>query len=139
MVSAETIKELIAKQLNKPVAEITEDKEGIEQIKDGRLKTVSIGVIAHDVRCSICGEQVEIIDEYGNTACGHSKGNVYDDQVCYWKIYKMEAKELHSRLSQTYTGYECIIKNIYDKINELEKTDLECFASVCCFRPSVCR
>ena len=70
------------------------DKEGIEQIKDGRLKTVSIGVIAHDVRCSICGEQVEIIDEYGNTACGHNKGNVYDDQVCYWKIYKMEAKEL---------------------------------------------
>lgn len=70
------------------------DKEGIEQIKDGRLKTVSIGVIAHDVRCSICGEQVEIIDEYGNTDCGHSKGNVYDDQVCYWKIYKMEAKEL---------------------------------------------
>lgn len=70
------------------------DKEGIEQIKDGRLKTVSIGVIAHDVRCSICGEQVEIIDEDGNTACGHNKGNVYDDQVCYWKIYKMEAKEL---------------------------------------------
>ena len=70
------------------------DKEGIEQIKDGRLKTVSIGVIAHDVRCSICGEQVEITDEYGNTACGHNKGNVYDEQVCYWKIYKMEAKEL---------------------------------------------
>ena len=70
------------------------DKEGIEQIKDGRLKTVSIGVIAHDVRCSICGEQVEIIDEYGNTACGHNKGNIYDEQVCYWKIYKMEAKEL---------------------------------------------
>lgn len=70
------------------------DKEGIEQIKDGRLKTVSIGVIAHDVRCSICGEQVEIVDEYGNTACGHNKGNIYDDQVCYWKIYKMEAKEL---------------------------------------------
>lgn len=70
------------------------DKDGKEQIKDGRLKTVSIGVIAHDVRCSICGEQVEIIDEDGNTACGHSKGNVYDDQVCYWKIYKMEAKEL---------------------------------------------
>lgn len=70
------------------------DKEGIEQIKDGRLKTVSIGVIAHDVRCSICGEQVEVVDEYGNTSCGHNRGNVYDDQVCYWKIYKMEAKEL---------------------------------------------
>lgn len=70
------------------------DKDGIEQIKDGRLKTVSIGVIAHDVRCSICGEQIEIIDEEGNTACGHARGASYDDQVCYWKIYKMEAKEL---------------------------------------------
>ena len=70
------------------------DKEGIEQIKDGRLETVSIGVIAHDVRCSICGEQVEIIDEEGNTSCGHTRGNVYDGETCYWQIYKMEAKEL---------------------------------------------
>lgn len=69
------------------------DKEGIEQIKDGRLKTVSIGVIAHDVRCSICGEQVEL-DEDGYPECGHFKGEVYDNEVCYWKIYKMEAKEL---------------------------------------------
>lgn len=69
------------------------DKEGIEQIKDGRLKTVSIGVIAHDVRCSICGKQVEL-DEDGYPECGHLKGGVYDDEVCYWKIYKMEAKEL---------------------------------------------
>ena len=69
------------------------DKEGIEQIKDGRLKTVSIGVIAHDVRCSICGQQVEL-DEDGYPECGHFKGGVYDNEVCYWKIYKMEAKEL---------------------------------------------
>lgn len=82
---------------NTPALEFTcnvPDKQGIEEIKDGRLNTVSIGVIAHDVRCSICGEQVEIIDEYGNTACGHNKGSVYDNEVCYWKIYKMEAKEL---------------------------------------------
>lgn len=70
------------------------DKEGMEQILDGRLKTVSIGVIAHDVRCSICGEQVEIIDEYGSTACGHDKGQVYGGKICYWEIHKMEAKEL---------------------------------------------
>nr|DAU23764.1 MAG TPA: serine protease [Caudoviricetes sp.] len=69
------------------------DKEGIEQIKDGRLKTVSIGVIAHDVRCSICGEQVEL-NEDGYPECGHLKGEVYNNEVCYWKIYKMEAKEL---------------------------------------------
>lgn len=69
------------------------DKEGIEQIQDGRLKTVSIGVIAHDVRCSICGEQVEI-NEDGYPVCGHFKGEVYNNEICYWKIYKMEAKEL---------------------------------------------
>lgn len=69
------------------------DKDGKEQIQDGRLKTVSIGVIAHDVRCSICGEQVQL-DENGYPECGHMRGNVYDEQVCYWKIYKMEAKEL---------------------------------------------
>ena len=33
------------------------DKEGKEEILDGRLKTVSVGVIAKDVRCSICGAQ----------------------------------------------------------------------------------
>lgn len=70
------------------------DKDGIEQIKDGRLKTVSIGVIAHDVRCSCCGQQVEIIDDEGNIACGHVRGESYDGEICYWKIYKMEAKEL---------------------------------------------
>lgn len=69
------------------------DKDGKEQILDGRLKTTSIGVIAHDVRCSICGEQIEL-DEDGVPTCGHSRGEVYDGQVCYWKIYKMEAKEL---------------------------------------------
>ena len=70
------------------------DKDGKEQIQDGRLKTVSIGVIAHDVRCSICGQQVEL-DENGYPECGHVRGATYEDnEVCYWQIYKMEAKEL---------------------------------------------
>lgn len=69
------------------------DKEGKEQILDGRLKTVSIGVIAHDVRCSVCGEQIEL-DEYGSSVCGHDRGSEYEGEICYWMIYKMEAKEL---------------------------------------------
>ena len=69
------------------------DKDGKEQILDGRLKTVSIGVIAHDVRCSICGEQIEL-DEYGQSACGHNRSEEYEGETCYWMIYKMEAKEL---------------------------------------------
>ena len=65
------------------------DEEGKKGVKDGRLKTVSIGVIAHDVRCSICGH---VISEYGE--CEHERGMEYDGEVCYWMIHKMEAKEL---------------------------------------------
>lgn len=69
------------------------DKDGIEQIKDGRLKTVSVGVTAHDVRCSICGAQVEL-DSNGYATCGHDRGNEYDGKTCYWEVHEMEAKEL---------------------------------------------
>lgn len=65
------------------------DEEGKKGVKDGRLKTTSIGVIAHDVRCSICGH---VISEYGE--CEHERGMSYDGQVCYWMVHKMEAKEL---------------------------------------------
>ena len=65
------------------------DDDGKKGVKDGRLKTVSIGVIAHDVRCSICGHN---ISEYGE--CEHERGVEYDDKVCYWVIHSMEAKEL---------------------------------------------
>lgn len=65
------------------------DEEGKKGVKDGRFKTVSIGVIAHDVRCSICGH---VISEYGE--CEHERGAVYDGKTCYWMIYDMEAKEL---------------------------------------------
>ena len=34
-------------------------KEGLEGINNGSLSTVSVGLIAHDVRCSICGKQIE--------------------------------------------------------------------------------
>ena len=65
------------------------DEEGMKGVKDGRFKTVSIGVIAHDVRCSICGHS---ISEYGE--CEHERGASYDGEICYWMIHRMEAKEL---------------------------------------------
>jgi hypothetical protein len=65
------------------------DKEGKEQVEDGRLNTVSIGVIVHDARCSICGHNIA-----ENGPCEHERGVKYDGKVCYWIIYKMEAKEL---------------------------------------------
>jgi hypothetical protein len=65
------------------------DKEGKEGVLDGRLKTVSIGVIVSDCRCSICGTNIAEDGE-----CDHDRGAVYDGETCYWDIYSMEAKEL---------------------------------------------
>lgn len=70
------------------------DPEGIKGIKDGRLKTVSVGVIAHDARCSICGKPIELDENGVNISCQHIRGEEYDGETCYWDIYDMEAKEL---------------------------------------------
>lgn len=66
------------------------DKDGAQQVRDGRLLTTSIGVIAHDIRCSCCGYQ--ITDENG--CPDHVRGGIYDGEYAYWDIYDMEAKEL---------------------------------------------
>lgn len=64
------------------------------QVLDGTNETVSIGIIAHDVRCSICGHQIA---EHGPCP-DHDRGQVYGkgktQETCYWDIYSMEAKEL---------------------------------------------
>ena len=65
------------------------DEDGKKGIKNGTLSTVSIGVIAHDLRCSICGTNLA---EEG--MCEHEKGEVYDNKLCYWIINKMEPKEV---------------------------------------------
>ena len=65
------------------------DDEGKKGIKNGTLSTVSIGVIAHDLRCSICGTNLA---EEG--LCEHEKGETYDGKLCYWIINKMEPKEV---------------------------------------------
>ncbi|MEG1494723.1 MAG: hypothetical protein RR406_00265 [Bacilli bacterium] len=69
------------------------DEEGKKGIKNGTLSTVSIGVIAHDLRCSICGTNLA---EEG--MCEHEKGEFYDiddkQKLCYWIIEKMEPKEV---------------------------------------------
>lgn len=65
------------------------DEEGKKGIKNGTLSTVSIGVIAHDLRCSICGTNLA---EEG--MCEHEKGETYDGKLCYWIINKMEPKEV---------------------------------------------
>lgn len=60
-------------------------------IKDGILKTVSIGVNATDVRCSICHAQIA---GSADEMCEHIRGEQYDGQTCYWDIYEFSPKEL---------------------------------------------
>ena len=60
-----------------------------DDVKSGLLETTSIGVIAHDVRCSICGQQLA-----SGETCDHERGMTYGGETCYWDIYSMEAKEL---------------------------------------------
>ena len=65
------------------------DENGIKGIKNGTLSTVSIGAIAHDLRCSICGTNLA---EEG--LCEHEKGEIYNNKKCYWIVNKIEPKEV---------------------------------------------
>lgn len=65
------------------------DEEGKKGIKNGTLATVSIGAIAHDIRCSICG--INLVEE---GMCEHDKGEVYNNKRCYWIVNKIEPKEV---------------------------------------------
>ena len=64
------------------------DEDGVKGIKNGTLSTVSIGAVAYDVTCSICGANVAECD------CGHKKGRIYDGELCYWTINSMEPREV---------------------------------------------
>jgi hypothetical protein len=58
-------------------------------VQTGLLQTVSIGVMSKDVRCSICGQNIA---EDG--PCEHERGQIYENETCYWDIYDIEPKEL---------------------------------------------
>ena len=66
------------------------DEDGKKQVKDSRLLTTSIGVVGHDVRCSICGHQVA---DYGPCE-NHERGQKYADSVAFWDVYNFEGKEI---------------------------------------------
>lgn len=58
-------------------------------VKSGLLETTSIGIIAHSVKCSICGQELA-----NGESCEHERGAIYNGETCYWDIHEMEAKEL---------------------------------------------
>ncbi len=68
------------------------DEKAAKDVESRILDTVSIGVEANDVRCSICGSH--IIDAKEGCPEGHARGESYDGQVCCWDVYDIEPKEL---------------------------------------------
>lgn len=64
-----------------PALELTTnigDEEGKKGVKNGTLATVSIGAIAHDIECSICGQNL-----VKDGLCEHDRGEIYDNKRCY--------------------------------------------------------
>ena len=83
-----------AGQFGKPCVELTleiSDKEAIEKVKDGRYVTVSIGTTAKSVLCSICG--TDLVEE-GIFGCEHTRGQTYDDRLCYWVVKDISNEEV---------------------------------------------
>lgn len=68
------------------------DEKAAKDVESRILDTVSIGVEANDVRCSVCGHPITNAKE----GCpeGHIRGESYDGQVCCWDVYDIEPKEL---------------------------------------------
>lgn len=74
------------------IPEIT-DKGAIKKILTGQFLTVSVGVEAERVECSICG--VDLLED----ECEHIKGKMYTidgkkQKMCYWKIGPLQFDEL---------------------------------------------
>ena len=68
------------------------DKKAEYEVENRLLETVSIGVSANDVRCSVCGAPILSAEE--GCPNGHVRGGNYDGDTCYWDIYNIEPKEL---------------------------------------------
>lgn len=68
------------------------DQEAAQQVQNRLLETVSIGVSASDVRCSVCG--AHITDATEGCPNGHIRGSMYEGQYCFWDIYAIDPKEI---------------------------------------------
>lgn len=86
------------------------DEDGKKQTQDGRLATVSVGISASDVRCSICGANV------AECQCEHKRGEKYNGKVCYWEIRSFKGKELSYVITPS-DPYAHIIK-VYSPTND---------------------
>lgn len=103
------------------------DEEGKKGIKNGTLATVSIGAIAHDIKCSICG--TNLVEE---GMCEHDKGEIYDGKRCYWIVNKIEPKEVSYVIvpSDIYAHNTRVYDAIKKNKNEVNESMSNIFADL---------
>lgn len=58
------------------------NKDLILAIDSGILKEVSVGCQVEETRCSICGKEINSFE------CSHSKGEAYNNRICYGELIK---------------------------------------------------
>lgn len=68
------------------------DQDAIPKFLDGRYATVSIGGSMGKVTCNTCGKT--ILKDGKFKFCGHWRGEVYQDQVCFWSVEDIEYNEV---------------------------------------------
>lgn len=94
-------------------------KDGIEGVKNGTLSTVSVGILANEVRCSICNQDIATYGE-----CEHEKGAYYEGEKCYWRVESFEPKELSfvivpsDQYAHIIDVYEPSKKNLTENLTE---------------------
>lgn len=65
------------------------DKDSISKILDGRYMTVSVGSRPDSAVCSICDKDI-----IKDGKCEHIRGNIYDNNICYWNVNLKEYTEV---------------------------------------------
>jgi DNA repair exonuclease SbcCD ATPase subunit len=90
------------------------DKRAAEDVENRILETVSIGVSANDVRCSICG--AHIVDANEGCPEGHIRSHEYEGETCFWDIYDIDPKEL---------SYVIVPSDIYAKNKRIYRAEEE--------------
>ena len=104
-----------------PVCKGTEDV--VMQIESGILKEVSVGCSVTKSVCSVCGADSR------QQICGHKKGNVYGDKMCYFELSGItDAYEFSfvavpaQREAGVIKNYSADLEKEYEDMNDIIKS-----------------
>lgn len=85
----------------------------ILDIDSGIVREVSVGCAVKEVRCSICGEKIDL--------CQHKKGGKYANKICCGEMLKPYDAYEWSFVAVPSQKEAGVIKSVYGKENSMEK------------------